>query len=171
VDKDATGIFTVSIDNGRIVKTASLENGSASITVDNLTEGSHQITVSYSGDEKFAPITQNSTLTIEEPVKPDPIVTKVDTKIVAKKKTFKAKKKTKKYIIALKDSKGKAINKAKVTLKVKGKTYRATTNNKGKATFRIKNLKKKGRYAATIKFAGNGSYNGSSKKVKISVKK
>ena len=44
----------------------------------------------------------------------------------------------------LKNNVGKAIKNAKVTLKVKGKTYKAKTNSKGKATFKIKNLKKKG---------------------------
>ncbi|PWB87546.1 Ig-like domain-containing protein [Methanobrevibacter thaueri] len=168
LDKDATGNFTVSVDNGKIVKTVSLKDGSASITVDNLAVGSHQVTVSYSGDGKYAPITQNTTVTIKEPAKPK--VTKKATKIVAKKKTFKAKKKVKKYTITLKSGKT-LVKKVKVTLKVKGKTYKATTNNKGKATFKIKNLKKKGKYTATIKFAGNKNYKPTTKKVKLTVKK
>lgn len=170
LDKDATGNFTVSVDNGKIVKTVSLKDGSASITVDNLAVGSHQVTVSYSGDGKYAPITQNTTLTIKEPVKPTPKVTKKATKIVAKKKTFKAKVKVKKYTITLKSGKT-LLKKVKVTLKVKGKTYKATTNKKGKATFKIKNLKKKGTYNAVIKFKGNKNYKATSKKVKIKVKK
>ena len=40
-------------------------------------------------------------------------------------------------------------------LKVGGKTYKATTNSKGKATFKITKLKKKGKYTATIKYAGS----------------
>ena len=59
----------------------------------------------------------------------------------------------------------------KITLKVNGKTYTAKTNKKGQATFKIKNLKKKGKYTATITFAGNKSYKKSTKKVKITVKK
>ena len=92
-------------------------------------------------------------------------------KLTAKKKTFKAKVKTKKYTVVLKDSKGKAIKKVKLTLKVKGKTYKATTNAKGKATFKIKNLKKKGKYTAKVNFAGNDLYNKVAKSVKITVKK
>ena len=170
LDKDATGNFTVSVDNGKIVKTVSLKDGSASITVDNLAVGSHQVTVSYSGDGKYAPITQNTTVTIKEPAKPASKVTKKATKIVAKKKTFKAKVKVKKYTITLKSGKT-LLKKVKVTLKVKGKTYKATTNKKGKATFKIKNLKKKGTYKAVIKFKGNKNYKATSKKVKIKVKK
>ena len=170
LDKDATGTFTVNIDNGKIVKTAELKDGAASITVADLAAGDHTISVSYSGDGKYAPITQNTTLTIKEPVKPIPKVTKKATKIVAKKKTFKAKVKVKKYTITLKSGKT-LLKKVKVTLKVKGKTYKATTNKKGKATFKIKNLKKKGTYKAVIKFKGNKNYKASSKKVKIKVKK
>ena len=170
LDKDATGTFTVSIDNGKIVKTAELKDGAASITVADLAAGDHTISVSYSGDGKYAPITQNTTLTIKEPVKPTPKVTKKATKIVAKKKTFKAKVKVKKYTITLKSGKT-LLKKVKVTLKVKGKTYKATTNKKGKATFKIKNLKKKGTYKAVIKFKGNKNYKATSKKVKIKVKK
>ena len=63
-----------------------------------------------------------------------------------------------------------AVKKAKRTLKIKGKTYKATTNAKGKATFKIKNLKKKGTFKATIKFKGNAYYNAVTKKVKIKIK-
>ena len=50
-------------------------------------------------------------------------------KLTAKKKTFKRSVKVKKYTIVLKDNRGKAIKKAKITLKVKGKTYAAITGN------------------------------------------
>ena len=108
------------------------------------------------------------------PVKPvEPVTPKVNkkaSKIVAKKKTFKAKTKVKKYTITLKSGK-KPIKKVLVTLKVKGKTYKVKTNAKGKATFKIKNLKKKGKYTATIKFKGDKTYKSATKKVKITVKK
>ena len=97
-------------------------------------------------------------------------VTPVATKITAKKATFKAKKKTKKYTIVLKAGK-KAVKKVKVTLKVGKKTYKATTNSKGKATFKLTKLKKKGKYTAVIKFKGNKNYKATTKKVKITVKK
>lgn len=96
-------------------------------------------------------------------------INKEKTKITAKNKKFKRSQKTKKYTIALKNSKGKAVKKLKVTLKVKGKTYTAKTNAKGKATFKIKKLTKKGKYTATIKFKGNAYYLKSSKKVKITI--
>lgn len=98
-----------------------------------------------------------------------PAKTPVATKITAKKATFKAKK-SKKYAIVLKAGK-KAVSKVKVTLKVGKKTYKAKTNAKGKAVFKLKKLNKKGKYTAVIKFAGNANYKASTKKVKIVVKK
>ena len=97
-------------------------------------------------------------------------VKKEAAKIVAKKKTFKKAKKVKKYTITLKNSKGKGIAKAKVTLKIKKKTYKATTNAKGKAVFKIKKLTKKGNYKATITYKGDGNYNKVTKKIKIGIK-
>ena len=97
-------------------------------------------------------------------------ITKAASKLTAKKKTFKAKAKTKKYAITLKDNNGKAIKSAKVTLKVNGKTFTAKTNANGKATFKIKKLTKKGKYTAKVKFAGNGYYKASSASKKITVK-
>ena len=62
------------------------------------------------------------------------------------------------------------MKKAKVTLKVKGKTYSAKTNNKGKATFKITKLTKKGTYKATIKYNGDKYYKKSNKNIKIKIK-
>ena len=93
------------------------------------------------------------------------------TKITANAKKFKTTEKTKKYTIKLKDYKGNVIKNVKVTLKVNGKTYSATTNKNGQATFKINKLTKKGTYTATVKFAGNNNYELSSKKVKITVTK
>ena len=58
----------------------------------------------------------------------------------------------------------------KVTLKVGGKTYAATTNSKGKATFKITKLTKKGKFTAVIKNSANKYYKSTSKSVKITIK-
>ena len=70
-------------------------------------------------------------------------INKEKTKLAAKNIKFKKAKKFKKYPVTLKAN-GKAIKSVKITLKIKGKTYNAKTNKKGKAVFKIKNLKKKG---------------------------
>ncbi|MBE6502084.1 MAG: Ig-like domain repeat protein [Methanobrevibacter thaueri] len=145
-----TVIFTV--DNKDYVGRTD-ENGTATISL-NLAAGTHYIYTEYNnvlGKNKID-------------------ISKAASKLTAKKKTFKAKTKVKKYAITLKNNKGKAIKNAKVTLKVKGKTYTAKTNSKGKATFKIKKLTKKGKYTAKVKFAGNGYYKASSASKKIVIK-
>ena len=152
----------VTVKVGTISKTLTTDaNGQVSVDVSKLTPKTYTATFTYAGDS----INAGSTNTAKV------VVNKAAPKLTAKKATFKAKKKTKKYSIVLKDNKGKAIKKAKVTLKVKGKTYKATTNNKGKATFKITKLTKKGKNTATIKFGGNNYFKSISKKVKIVVKK
>ncbi len=95
---------------------------------------------------------------------------KTTPKLIAKAKTFKVKTKTKKFAVTLKTNKNKVMKNFKLTLKVKGKTYIAKTNSKGKATFKITKLKKKGTFKATITYKGNRNFNKVTKIVKIIVK-
>ena len=173
--ENATGNITVTID-GKVASVVNLTNGSAIITIPELSAGKHDVVISYSGDGNYAAFSQNSTVTVKEPAKPTPTPAPVKkakqaTKIVAKNKKFKAKTKVKKYTITLKTKAGKAVKKVQVTIKIGKKTYKAKTNAKGKATFKIKKLTKKAKYKATIKFKGNKNYKASTKKVKITIKK
>ena len=144
--------------NGNTFNVVTDANGKAIIPV-NLAPNTYLATITYEGNEY-----SSSSITASIVVK------KATPKITAKKKTYKLKAKKKKYSITLKDNLGRAIKGAKVTVKIKKKTFRATTNAKGKATFKLK-LTKKGKYWATIKYAGNAYYNAATKKVKITVKK
>lgn len=147
--------------NGNQYSRQTNAQGQISIAVPNtLTPNTYTASIAFAGDNKY--IQTMGTAKV--------VVSKAKSAITAKKKTFKVKTKTKKYEITLKNDKGKAITKTKVTLKIKGKTYTAKTDAKGKATFKIKKLTKKGKHQATIKFAGNKYYNAVTKKVKITVK-
>jgi predicted outer membrane repeat protein len=136
-------------------------NGQVKLSVNGLVPKTYNVAITFDGNDYY----------VESSSFAKVVVLKATPKLAASKKTFKAKVKTKKYAVTLKDNKGRAINKARLTLKVKGKTFKATTNTKGKATFKIKKLNKKGKYSATVNFAGNSCFNGISKKVKITVKK
>ena len=170
---NATIVYTIA--GGDKLNTTTDGNGSFAVKVDK----NGLVTINFEGDEISEPSAFSITLdgivpetpAKDNDTKKDTSKVKVATKIVAKKKAFKAKVKTKKYTITLKTKAGKVIKKVKVTLKIKGKTYKATTNAKGKATFKIKKLTKKGKYTAKIKFAGNKNFKASSKNVKITVKK
>jgi hypothetical protein len=120
----------------------------------------YDATFTFDGDANYVKSTQKVAVK----------VAKATPKMTAKAKTFKKSVKTKKYSVTLKDNKGKAIKNAKLTLKVKGKTYKATTNAKGVATFKITKLTKKGKHKATVKYAGSAYYKGITKKYTVKVK-
>ena len=152
----------VTVKVGTISKTLTTNaKGQVSLNVATLVPKTYTATVKFAGDDSY----------IASSVSPKVVVSKAKPQIVAKAKTFKVKTKTKKYTVTLKNNKGKVLKKVKLTLKVGKKTYKATTNSKGKATFKITKLTKKGKYTGTVKFAGNKYYKALSKKVKITVKK
>ncbi len=97
-------------------------------------------------------------------------VKKATPKLTAKAKTFKKSLKTKKFSVTLKNNLNKVMKNTKVTLKVNKKTFTAKTTDKGVATFKITKLTKKGKYTATVKYAGSKYYNAKSVNVKITVK-
>ena len=135
------------------------KNGQVKVSTKGLAPKAYTAKVTFNGDTTYDKSTKDIKVTVK----------KATPKLTAKKKTYKTTPKTKKYTIVLKDNTGKAIKKAKVTLKVKGKTYKATTNSKGKATFKITKLNKKGTFKATITYKGNKYYNKVSKKANIKV--
>ena len=90
------------------------------------------------------------------------------TSITAKSKKFKSKAKTKKYAVFLKSGNTPLKNK-RIYLKVKGKTYSAKTNKKGKAIFKIK-ISKKGKFKGTVTFKGDNAYKSSRKTIYIKIK-
>ena len=152
----------VTVKVGTISKTLTTNaKGQVSLNVATLVPKTYTATVKFAGDEGY----------LASSLSPKVVVSKAKPQIVAKAKTFKVKVKTKKYTVTLKNNKGKVLKKVKLTLKVGKKTYKATTNSKGKATFKITKLNKKGKYTATVKFAGSKYYKALSKKVKITVKK
>ena len=161
------GAVTFTVD-GKEVKSVVFTRGQISELLPGLTVGTHRINV-YLNDN-YNDYFYSNTMQVTVKNKQTPTTpAKKATKITAKKATFKAKKKVKKYTITLKAGKA-AVKKVKVTLKIGKKTYKATTNAKGKATFKIKKLTKKGKYNAVVKFAGKGNYLKTSKKVKITIK-
>jgi hypothetical protein len=150
----------VTVKVGSISKTLTTDSkGQVSVDVSKLVPKTYTAKFTFAGDDKYLKSEGSASVKIN----------KAASKITAKKKTFKAKKKTKKYTITLKSGK-KAIGKVKVTIKIGKKTYTAKTNKKGKATFKVKKLTKKAKYNAVIKFKGNKYYKATTKKVKIVLK-
>ena len=155
---DATGTVDIYINNNHYY--LRLANGQANLNLNSLPNGVYSYLISYSGDIKYGFFITHGNSVIYHNV-----FVKSTPKIKASNKVFKLSKKAKKYEITL-----STVAKAKVTLKIDKKTYKATTDSKGKATFKI-NFKKAKTYKAEINFAGNDYFNGVSKTVKFKVKK
>ena len=150
--------ISVSLDSAKTYSTD--KNGQVIINVGKLVPKKYTAKITFNGNNKYIASSANVAVTVK----------KAKAKLTAKNKKFKKSKKVKKYTITLSSGKTKISN-AKVTLKIKGKkAITAKTNKKGKATFKIKKLNKKGTYKSTIKFKGDKYYNKATKKVKIKIK-
>ena len=78
--EDATGNLTVSVDGNETV--VPVVNGTASVALDNLTPGNHNISVSYSGDDKYKAVSASKSVDVLAAINvPDEISTSDDEKI------------------------------------------------------------------------------------------
>ncbi|WP_407392776.1 Ig-like domain repeat protein, partial [Methanobrevibacter sp.] len=151
---------TVSVELKSLENYTTDANGQIKVKISNLVPKTYTAKITFKGDDNY--IGSNTTAKVT--------VKKASSKITAKAKTFKTTTKTKKYTVKLKNNKGKALKNKWVYLKVNGKTYKAKTNSKGKATFKITKLNKAGKFKATITYKGNDYYKKTTKKVKLKVK-
>ena len=121
---DATGTLTVTVDG--VSYTAKLVNGKATVKIPELSEGSHNITVTYSGDGKYSPVTKTRVV-VKEHV---PVIKLTGSNLVmlyASGKYFKVR--------LTGDNQPLANRKVKIT--INGKTYTRTTNKNGYALLKI----------------------------------
>ena len=162
--KDANGnvlankkvTFTV---NGKTYTATTNAKGVATVKLALTAAKTYTVTIKFAGDNVYAASTVSAKVKLN----------KEKTKVTAPKKTFKRSKKVKKVVINLKNSKGKAVAKKKITLTVNKKKYTAKTNKKGKATIKVK-LTKKGTFKYKVKFAGDTQYKAAKKNGKIKIK-
>ena len=168
---------TVTVDLNAVKTYTTDTNGQVKVSTAGLVPKIYTAKISFAGDNNYNGSSMDVGVTVN---KATPI-------LKAKKKTYKAKTKTKKFTIVLKDNTGKPIKNAKVRLMVKKITKSnkkggsdkeskadkkknfAVTNNKGKATFKVLR-NKKGKYNAKVKFYSNENYNKVTKTVKILIK-
>ena len=151
--------FDITVDLNGVKTYATNNNGQVTINIAKLVPNTYTARITFKESANYL----ESEKTVKVTVK------KTASKITAKKKTFKKSKKVKKYTITLKSGKT-PIKKAKVTIKLGKKTFKATTNAKGKATFKIKKMTKKKKYNAVIKYKGDKYYTAVTQKVKIKIK-
>ncbi|WP_405310521.1 hypothetical protein [Methanobrevibacter sp.] len=151
--------ISVKIKSAKTITTD--KNGKAKLTTNALApKSSYTAKITFAGDTNHIKSTKSVKITVK----------KATPKLTAKAKSFKRTVKTKKYQVTLKTNKNKAMKKTKITLKVNGKTYHATTNKYGKAIFKITKLTKKGKFTAVIKYNGSKYYKTKTVKAKLTIK-
>ena len=150
VPENATGNVTIKVGNNTYV--ANVTNGTATITLDNETPGTHDITVIYSGDENHTSTTVDSTVNI----------VKLDTPIKVSVKDIKVGDDEVVTVTLPKDATGK------VTFEIDGRKYTVDVKD-GKATVHIPNLAA-GSKTIAVSYSGDAKYlpNTSTAKFKVS---
>lgn len=139
---DATGYLEVDVDGKKYV--AALNNGSASVTIPELSEGNHNVTVTYTGDGKYSSISKNTTLNVHVPVYKITNNKNVAA-IYSAKSAYK--------VLITKD--GKAVGAGEtVTFNFNGKTYTVKTDSKGYATLNLNTKVKVKKYNVTAEYNG-----------------
>ncbi|MBQ6098317.1 MAG: Ig-like domain repeat protein [Methanobrevibacter sp.] len=150
--------------NAKVYNTTTDANGWAQLQINLAKAGTYTFAVGFLGDDDYLGAFEVYKIT----------VTKKTTSISASDKSFKASA-AKSYTVTLKTEKGASVDGKTylgagkiVKITVNGKTYSAKTNDKGQATFKLA-ISKKGTYNASIKYAGDNTYNSANKSVKITI--
>ena len=133
--------------------------GIANLKLNLKNPGSYKISISFKGDSDYKAVSKTSKITVK----------KQKTSLTVKTKTLKLKSKSKVIKISLKNHFKKSIPKKTLYLTINKKTYKAKTNSKGIASFKV-SLKTKNSFKFTAKFKGNKYYNAVSRSGYVKVK-
>ena len=122
--EDATGTLTVTVDG--VPYSQNLTNGKATVNIPELGEGSHNITVSYSGDGKYASSSKSSVV-VREHV---PVIKLTGSNLSMLYTAGK-------YFKVRLTSDGQPLEGKTVKITINGKTYSRTTGKDGYASMKI----------------------------------
>ena len=145
--------------NGKIYDKETDENGVAQLQINLGYKGDYTFAICFLGDEKY----NGSFAVCKIHVDPQKAT------LTVPNKSYAASAKTKTLTATFKSAKGNLIANKKVTFTVNGKTYQATTNDKGVATVKV-SLNKKGTYNFTVKYGGDSTIYPISKNAKLVIK-
>ena len=144
--------------NGKIYNKTTDENGIARLQINLQRYDIYTFAVSFQGDDAY-----NGSFAVAK------ITVKKQTgSLTVPSKTYKASAKTKTLTATFKSASGNVVAGKKVTFNVDGKTYTATTNDKGVASVNV-SLSTKKTYSFTAKFAGDNTYAAITKTAKLTI--
>ena len=144
--------------NGNVYNRTTDDNGQAKLQINLKAAGTYTFAVAFLGGLDY-----NGSFIVAKIV-----VNKQKGSLTVPNKSYKASA-TKTLTATFKAASGKVVKGKKVTFTVNGKTYTATTNDKGVASVKV-SISKKGTYSFTAKFAGDNTYAAMSKTAKLTIK-
>lgn len=147
---DATGDVAIKVD-GKIISTINAA-GKVSVAISNLTGGIHLIEVSYSGDDKYSPLTKQDFVA-------DKINTKIDvnSKITLLASDVGAGESGGTLTFALTDDNNNQLSNKTVHVALNGKIYSVETNDEGYGKLKV-SLESSNVYTCAISFEGDEKY-------------
>ena len=146
LSSDATGYLEVDVDGKKYL--APLENGTASVTVPGLSNGDHNVTVTYSGDDKYSKVSKSTTLNVNAS-SATPVYAIAQNKDVSALYSAAASYK----VLVTKD--GKAVGAGEsVTFNFNGKNTVVKTDANGYATLMLNTKVKVKTYTVTAEYNG-----------------
>ncbi len=121
---DATGNVTTTVDGKSYY--SPVENGNAIITIPDLEYGNYTLPVTYSGDDKYNPLTKDVNLTVKE-----------DEIIVSAQDLTKYYSGPEPFTVNVAYANGRVVEGKEVKITVNGATYRKTTDENGTVSLNI----------------------------------
>ena len=153
--KDAKGSVVISIDN--LNYSVNIAGGVASIVLNNLTAGVHNINATYGGDDKYNPMSKDGNITLI----PKSVILDVNDVVMTYHDGTR-------LVAKLTDSNNNSIANATIYFTINSITYNRTTDANGTASIAL-NLESN-TYSASITYNGSDVYSKISKNVNITVK-
>ena len=153
--KDATNNVTVVINNKKY--TAAVLNGSAKVIIPGLTTGKYNMSVNYSGDDKYTQSSANFNITVEANKNVNLNIS--DIVMIYKDGT--------RMVAVLTDYLGNPIANATVYFTINGKTYAKPTDANGTASMGLNLVSNI--YGATVSYNGSDMYNAVSKNITVTI--
>ena len=161
--RDSNGVALANKDvqfgfNGKIYNKTTDDQGIARLQINLQRADIYTFAVSFQGDDAYNGSFAVAKITVK---KQTPTLT-------VPNKSYKASAKTKTLTATFKSASGKVVANKKVSFTVNGKTYTATTNDKGVASVNV-SLSTKKTYSFTAKFAGDNTYAAITKTAKVTI--
>ena len=154
--EDATGTITVNVDG--VNYTYPAHGGLNNISIDGLPMGDHNVTVTYSGDDKYDNFTISKEVNVTKKLIPTVIV--IDKELTSIATDYYAGERGGMFYGILMDTNGNLLANKVVQVAINGRVYNITTDEDGKVPVQI-NLMNSNVYTYALFFQGDDQYQAS----------